>query len=167
MISATKGIVSGVKADIHTLTNNVSKLMEAVFLFMQSPEEQELSAFVTANLGSPEIVLQDDVLLQKVISLQMKQKTSKDDHAGNRDQSNTTVSTIFKLHHEVEKDVDQVIAENMYFDRKFEVMRMHLDEMQATVKHEGDRVIDAVLAGPHDRIIDWVSIFRFSFMSGF
>ena len=44
------------------------------------------------------------------------------------------------------------------FERKFKMQQRELaEEMQRMVHHEGDRVIEAITSGPHDRIIDPVS----------
>ena len=45
------------------------------------------------------------------------------------------------------------------FERKFEIQTRELaEEMKRFVVHEGDRVINSVLAGPHERIIDPVCL---------
>ena len=41
------------------------------------------------------------------------------------------------------------------FERKFTIMERNITvEMRRIVGHEGDRVIGAVLTGPHERIVD-------------
>ena len=65
--------------------------------------------------------------------------------------------TISELRAEVGKDVEQVLADNKYFEQKFEVVRMQVEEVKVSIKRETDRVIDTLLSGPHERIIDRVS----------
>ena len=53
------------------------------------------------------------------------------------------------------------------FELKFKMQQRELaEEMRRMVHHEGDRVIEAVTAGPHDRIIDPVR-FALSFGSAY
>ena len=147
--------MSNVGTKIHNLTDKVSQFMEYVFWHMQSVEERKLSTFILTNLGSPEVVLKNDVLLQKAILTQTKHESSKaSDPAGKLVESDDAVPNIAELREEVDKDVDQVIADNKYFDHKFDSMQNFL---RVTVRHESDRVITAILSGPHNRIIDQVS----------
>lgn len=46
------------------------RVMDAVFARMQSPDERELSSFVTTHLGGVDAVLKDDTLLKKLIEKQ-------------------------------------------------------------------------------------------------
>ncbi len=66
--------------------------------------------------------------------------------------------TVKDLCEEISKDVEQVLKDNKKtFEEKFEAQQRQLEEVKVTVRHESDRVIDAVLAGPHERIKDQVS----------
>lgn len=45
------------------------------------------------------------------------------------------------------------------YTRKFLVQQRELaEEVKTVVRHEGDRVIEAITSGPHERILDRVSI---------
>ena len=60
---------------------------------------------------------------------------------------------------ELLNDPDIAVANNLEsFERKFMMQQRDLAaEMRRIIHHQGDRIIGAVTAGPHDRIIDPVS----------
>ena len=71
-------------------------------------------------------------------------------HGGNR-RSNAT-----ELQHEIKGDPAEAIEQNAeFFNRKFDIQRRQImEDIARTVGREGDRIISAVTAGPHDRIVD-------------
>ena len=161
-ITSANLTLSTMSVEFTQLNANVSKLMEVVFERFRSPEERDLSSLVAAQPGGAEAVLKDDQLLQQVLAKQntrtggasaKEDKASKKHPVGQGD----AVQTVSELKKEISKDVDQVLAENKFFDQKFDAMRLQVDEVKVTIKHESDRVIDAVLSGPHERIVDRVS----------
>ncbi len=142
--------------DVGKLTENVGKLMEVVFERMRSPEEREVASLIASQPGGVEAALKNDVLLEQVLATQRsKDGKGARRHGGGAEEDKTR--TISELRQEVNKDVEQVLAENKYFDQKFEVVRMQVDEVKVSIKRETDRVIDTLLSGPHERIIDRVS----------
>ncbi|RPD69596.1 hypothetical protein L226DRAFT_575426 [Lentinus tigrinus ALCF2SS1-7] len=137
------------------LNENVSKLMEVVFERMRTLEERDLSALVAKEAGGLDAVLKNDDILAEVLS---KQKTGSNKEKGMKrrvmpGQSGAPL-TVTELRKEVSKDVEQVLADNTFFDRKFEAMKIQVDEVKVEIRHESDRVIDTILAGPHERIVD-------------
>ena len=76
---------------------------------------------------------------------------SKDDKDAKKHNGNM-IGTVTELRKEVSKDVEQVLADNKFFDQKFEAMKMKVEEVKVEIRHESDRVIDTILAGPHERI---------------
>ncbi|KAF9644578.1 hypothetical protein BDM02DRAFT_3074100, partial [Thelephora ganbajun] len=60
------------------------------------------------------------------------------------------------LQQEINSDPDEAIEKNAeFFDRKFDIQRRQIvEDIARTVNREGDRIISAVTAGPHDRIVD-------------
>lgn len=50
--------------------DNMVRVMDAVFARMQSPDERELSSFMTTHLGGVDAVLKDDTLHKKLIEKQ-------------------------------------------------------------------------------------------------
>jgi hypothetical protein len=65
-----------------------------------------------------------------------------------------------ELKWELSEDVDLVLNKNMViFMRKLDVQKRQLVlELSAVVRTQSDRVIKAVDAGPHDRVVDPVRI---------
>jgi hypothetical protein len=70
-----------------------------------------------------------------------------------------------ELRKEIKRDPEEVIQMNSeFFDRKFGIQKREIEESMArVVGREGDRIISAVTAGPHDRIADpvWRDILSF------
>ena len=148
------------------LTENVGKLMEVVFERMRSPDEREVASLVASQPGGVEAALKNDALLEQVLAAQ-KLKDGKPGarrHGpGGAGAEEDKTKTISELREEVKKDVEQVLADNKYFDQKFEVVRMQVDEVKVSIRRESDRVIDTLLSGPHERIIDRVSLSRLGY----
>ena len=69
---------------------------------------------------------------------------SKDDKDAKKHNGNM-IGTVTELRKEVDKNVEQVLAENTLFDKKF-------DMMWKTQKDEIDRVISTLRSGPHKAI---------------
>ena len=63
---------------------------------------------------------------------------------------------LVELQHEIKGNPDEAIEKNAdFFDRKFDIQRRQIvEDIERTVNREGDRIISAVTAGPHDRIVD-------------
>ena len=61
-----------------------------------------------------------------------------------------------ELRDEIEGKPDDAIEKNAdFFNRKFDIQTRQIKEdIERAVRREGDRVISAVTAGPHDRIVD-------------
>ena len=67
---------------------------------------------------------------------------------------------VVELRHEIKGNPDEAIEQNAkIFNRKFDLQRRQIVEVEDiahAVNREGDRIISAVTAGPHDRIVDQV-----------
>ena len=161
-IAAATVSLAAVGGWVAQLNDTVARMMELVFARMRSPEERELAALVGAQPGGAEAVLKDERLLQEVLK---KVKTGQKEEGGMRrpgqgpQEKSEGPLTPEALKAEVKKGVDQIMEENRFFEQKFEAMRAQVDEVKVVVRHESDRVIDAVLAGPHERIVDKVNGF--------
>ena len=117
-----------------------------------SPEQKELSSFIERR-GGTETVLANELLFMQLCrerpmlatpTVKAPRRSTMDFHA---------------LRADARDDPDIAIANNMEtFERKFRMQQRELaDEMRRIIHHQGDLVINAVTAGPHDRIIDPVS----------
>jgi hypothetical protein len=71
---------------------------------------------------------------------------------------------LAELQHEIKGSPDEAIERNIeFFNAKFDIQRRRIvEDIERTVNREGDRIISAVTAGPHDRIIDPVCREAFS-----
>ncbi|KAI1785559.1 hypothetical protein LXA43DRAFT_1115141, partial [Ganoderma leucocontextum] len=140
-----------------------SKVDVVIDILRQStpPEQRELAAFVKRR-GGPEAVLENETLLASLYR----------DRSATISTSGSTPSTTSRgraklrrrestidfqaLKAELLDDPDIAIANNFEsFERKFMMQQRELAaEMRRIIHHQGDLVISAVTAGPHDRIID-------------
>ena len=69
-----------------------------------------------------------------------------------------------ELQQEIKGDPEEAIEKNAeFFNRKFDIQRRQIvEDISRAVNREGDRIISAVTAGPHDRIFDPVCRKAFS-----
>ena len=68
---------------------------------------------------------------------------------------------LAEIQHEIRDDPAVAIEKNAeFFNRKFDIQRRQIQEdIERAVSREGDRIISAVTAGPHERVLDPVRIF--------
>ena len=80
-----------------------------------------------------------------------------DSGSDNRQDTGRPLNFI-ELKREIETPPDEAIEKNLeHFNGKFDIQKRRIEEaMERIVTREGDRVISAVTAGPHDRIVDRV-----------
>lgn len=67
---------------------------------------------------------------------------------------------LAEIQHEVREEPAVAIEKNAeFFNRKFDIQRRQIQEdIDHAVRREGDRIISAVTAGPHERILDPVRL---------
>ena len=125
-----------------------------LFSTLISPEQKQLFDFVGTH-GGPEAVKRNKHALWTLNKMQPVATTSKRhaERGGHQEELQSLQAELFD-------STETVIRRNMkLFERKFIVQQRILSEqIQATVRHEGDRVIDKVLSGPHERIKDSVCL---------
>ena len=140
-------------------------MMEIVFARMRSPEERELAALVGPRADA---VLKDEQMLGEVLKRVragqreagvMRGGEVQGPGQGQGEGQDGDLLTVERFTAEVKKGVDQVMEENRFFEQKLEAMRLQVEEVKVVVRHESDRTINALLAGPHERIVDKVSCF--------
>ena len=63
---------------------------------------------------------------------------------------------LVELQREINENPDEAIEKNAdFFSSKFDIQTRQIKEdIERTVRREGDRIIEAVTAGPRDRIVD-------------
>lgn len=130
--------------------------MRESFKTMLTPIMKELDARIRQE-GVSE-VLKNDSLLRELNSLESKPNSlSSDGPSGGH--GHTDSSTEYKdLQKELQEDPKTAIEKNLnIFTRKFEMQKKEIvEEINKLVVRESDRVIESVLAGPHEKILDRV-----------
>ncbi|KAK0196395.1 hypothetical protein F5146DRAFT_1011357 [Armillaria mellea] len=132
--------------------NEMTESLATIVLFdmVRSPREWKLKGLIDKE-GGPSKVMQDPVLLGKII--EENEKNSKDRSAH---QSDTDKKTISLVQAEIRQDLQQLIKTNeTIFNRKFEAQKKSLvDSLGETVERMGDRLITVVASGPYERLIN-------------
>jgi hypothetical protein len=146
-IGNANAMLVDMKMVMSQVKENLTELMKTVFERLQTPEECELWTIITSQ-GGADVVLKNDRILGQILRQQKTPKGSKQ-------------QTATEIQKEVGKEVDQILADEEFFNQKFDAMLKQMDEdretLSLTMKRESDRVVDAVLSGPHERIVDRVS----------
>lgn len=70
--------------------------------------------------------------------------------------SGTRPYDLVELQHEIKGSPGEAIEKNAEsFNRKFDIQRRQIvEDIERSMNRQGDRIISAVTAGPHDRIVD-------------
>ena len=118
-----------------------------MFQKLLPPEQKKLTDLVEKKGGNT--VLDDEDTMEELAAVEASlSPTSGRQSRGQFD--------LAELRHEIRDDPTDAIERNAeLFNRIFDVQRRQIEEEIARVsRREGDRVISAVTAGPHDRIVD-------------
>ncbi|PIL33864.1 hypothetical protein GSI_03570 [Ganoderma sinense ZZ0214-1] len=130
-----------------------------------SPERQELAALVQKK-GGAAAVMGDNDALEELLKFKPaaaaigqaqargrsgREGAERSSHPEGGDELAVVKQELFDT-----GSPELAIRKNLeLFERKFKMQQRELaEEMRRMVHHEGDRVIEAVTSGPHDRIID-------------
>ena len=127
--------------------------MMEFFQSTASLEQKEISARVREK-GGIQAVIDNDRSLKDLVDL-YRGSESTVEVAGARGRRDIAVD-ITDLRLEIREGVEVAVERNAEtFLRKFEMQRKQIvDELSRVMHREGDRIISAVTAGPHDRIVD-------------
>ena len=120
------------------------------------PEQQELAALVQKR-GGPDAVMRDDAALAELLYYNVGPDSDAVKRTGREDDELEEGSEgLAVVKRELAEGPEAAIRKNFeVFDRKFRIQQRELaEEVRRVVHHEGDRVIEAVNAGAHDRIMD-------------
>ncbi|KAM5533024.1 hypothetical protein V8D89_013292 [Ganoderma adspersum] len=125
-----------------------------------SPEQQELAALVQKK-GGPTAVMGDNETLKELLKFTPATAIGQAKRRGGRDgvEHNSHFQDgddLAVVKQELFDSPELAIRKNLeVFEHKFEMQqRVLAEEMRQVVHHEGDRVIEVVTSGPHDRIVD-------------
>ncbi|KAJ7901712.1 hypothetical protein B0H14DRAFT_1250148 [Mycena olivaceomarginata] len=134
--------------------NEKMDMMMKMFASFVAPEQKEMMRVVEQK-GGLQACQDSDKILKELSDLEAKSTTS----LGGTSQapkSAQKTSALEDLKDDLMVDPESAIEKNLtVFSRKFEVQKRQIvDELTKVVEREGDRVISAVTAGPHDKVID-------------
>ncbi|KAJ7925171.1 hypothetical protein B0H13DRAFT_2314677 [Mycena leptocephala] len=134
--------------------NQKMDMMMKMFQQMVAPEQKEMMRIVEQK-GGLQACQENDKILKELSDLEAKSTAT----PGGATQSAKTAqktSALEDLKDDLMVDPDAAMEKNLtVFSRKFEVQKRQIvDELTKVVEREGDRVISAITAGPHDKIID-------------
>jgi len=123
------------------------EVMPQVFQKFLTPEQKKLADLVEKKGGNG--VLDDEHVMKELSAAEASLAPASGRHGSGR-------FDLAEIQHEIRDDPTDAIEKNAeFFHRKFDVQRRQIEEDIAhTVRREGDRIITAVTAGPHDRIVD-------------
>lgn len=123
-----------------------------LFQELRSPEERELRKFIESK-GGAEVFLNDEALMRELI----ERSDNEGDHS-----IGAQMKLTKDLQRDLRKDLEELINDNQeVFSNKFTALQDNIrTQMETTMAREGDRIIGTILAGPHDRLIDPVSVHR-------
>ena len=128
-------------------------VMLQLFQEFVTPEQKKLAVMVEARGGIA--VLENEKAIKELADAELASTApsgSDNRHGGSRP------FDFVELQHEIKDDPNEAIEKNAeFFNRKFEIQRRQIaEDIARAVNREGDRIISAVTAGPHDRIVDLV-----------
>lgn len=118
-----------------------------MFQTLLTPEQKKLADMIEKDGGNA--VLDDEGVMKKLVAAEASLSPA----SGRLDSGRFDLAEI---QHEIKDDPTDAIEKNAeFFNRKFDMQRRQIEEdIARTVRREGDRIITAVMAGPHDRIVD-------------
>ena len=121
--------------------------MLQMFHKLLTPDQKKIADLVEKNGGNA--VLDNEIVMKELIAAEASLTSAGSRHSAGR-------IDLAEIQHEIKDDPTDAIDKNAeFFNRKFDMQRRQIEEdIARTVRREGDRIISAVTAGPHDRIVD-------------
>jgi hypothetical protein len=135
--------------------------MMTLFERLVSPEQKQLMELVDAKGGVKLLQTDDKTLLElDETANKVSSAPSAKGRRAQRGKPTDTNRNADDLRDDIFEEPDAAVEKNRtVFFRKFEVQRRQIvDELSLVVKRESDRVIQEVKGGPHERILDRVSV---------
>jgi hypothetical protein len=150
----TSVTVKDINIAVDEVRRDMKTMMTVVFAYMSSADERQIAAHVDSK-GGADIVKQDEGLLLEVIEHFTPNTSGKAEGP-----QETPESMVSALRKEIAKDLEDIIKDDSKaFDQKFDVVQAQLKELKQAVLRESDRIIAVMQTGPHERIVDRVSVF--------
>ena len=112
------------------------------------PQQKELADKVK-NMGG-DAALEDEQAMEELVGVEFDLTM----RSGGQSDGGRPFDLI-EFRQEIKDDPDEAIQNNAeFFSSKFEIQRREIQDVARAVQREGDRIILAITAGPHDRIAD-------------
>ena len=123
------------------------EVMLQMFQTLLTPEQKKLANMVEKKGGNA--VLDNEGVMRELVAVEVSLSSASGRHSNER-------FDLAEIQHEITGDPTGAIEKNAEsFNRKFDMQRRQIQEdIARAVRREGDRIITAVTAGPHDRIVD-------------
>ncbi|KAJ7771114.1 hypothetical protein DFH07DRAFT_241844 [Mycena maculata] len=131
-------------------------MMMKMFQQFVSPEQRDMARLVEQR-GGLEACQDNDKVLKELYDLENKSAGgAQTGLQAAKGSAGSKVAVLEDLREELSMNPDAAMEKNAtIFSRKLEVQtRQIIDELSKVVERQGDRVISAITAGPHDRILD-------------
>jgi len=127
--------------------------MLQMFQKLLTPEQKKLADMIEKKGGNA--VLDNEGVMKELAAVEASLSPTSGRHGTDR-------FDLAEIQHEIKDDPTDAIDKNAeFFNRKFDMQRRQIEEdIARAVRREGDRIITAVTAGPHDRIVDPVRLPR-------
>ena len=131
-------------------------VMLQLFQEFVSPEQKKLAAMVEERGGKAAVC--NDVESMRELSNEEPTSAARSGSASDNRNGTSRSFNFIELKREIESDPDEAIEKNLkLFDSVCKLQTRQIEEITVrVVTQQGDRIIDAVKAGPHDRIVDQV-----------
>ena len=128
-------------------------LLLSLFKKFIPPEQKEMQAIVDKK-GGIEKCQEDDEILKELMKVKLQSESS----PGEASSHKSKPFELKDLKQDLTDNINELLNKNMaIFSRKFEMQKRQItEEMDRIVRREGDRIIGAITAGPHNRIVDRV-----------
>ncbi|KAF7307764.1 hypothetical protein MKEN_01136500 [Mycena kentingensis (nom. inval.)] len=151
-VDAANRAISAVDETTRMMNEKMDMMMK-MFQQMVMPEQKDMLRLVEQK-GGVQACQDNDKVLKELCELEAKSSSSIG--AGQPKAGAKASNAVEDLKDDLMLDPDAAMEKNAtVFSRKFEVQKRQIvDELTKVVEREGDRVISAITAGPHDKIID-------------
>ena len=136
-------------------------VMQQLFKEFINSQQREL-AMKVEGMGGKAAALENEQAMKELVDKE-SELTAGDELAFATHSGQNRPFNLVELQQEINSDPDKAIKEHAEsFNRKFDLQKRIVEDLGRVVRRDGDRVIYALTAGPHDRIVDPVcrKIFR-------
>ncbi|KAJ7228211.1 hypothetical protein GGX14DRAFT_346568 [Mycena pura] len=156
-VDAANRAISAVDKTTQEMNAKMDMMMKMFQQFV-SPEQRDMARLIEQR-GGLQACQENDKVLKELSELENKSAGAQGNLGPQSAKGSAGVNSksgLDDLKDDLMTDPDVAMEKNLtVFSRKFEVQkRQIIDELSKVVERQGDRVISAVTAGPHDKIVD-------------